>query len=485
MKKIILLILLGITFLGSGKEVLASPNGVIATDFTLETNGDLTIPTSYCSNTYYGWNFRDDPYSLSPTVNVGSSGTCPTPVPIQLDSYTTVPDGNYIFSFETNGTSAGCNAYSESGGSACDYYILINVTGGIYTSSQAPPDNTLTRWISVTPEVATTTATTTTIGAVIYINENDYEEDMYLSMSFTNQTLSLTGGSALDAFNSASGQGLEIHLPLTSGYNNVSTTTTFLYAGRTDGKYSVESDSFISSLPLFGDFFNPNTLIASTTYFYVGFKSGLDNAVDLGASSVSQYLLTGTTTGANTILNCSNLLSGGITPCVISLFVPNAVTFGDDLLRLRNGFLSVWPLGYVTRFVEIFVTTSTSSLPVISYSTASTSMFGAIDINFDPFGSLNDPDNPINYVSDNEEDPQTIWEIMEYPITIVVYLMLLFMIIHDLTGVKKHDTGGDGEPIELSYRERVWFGNNLKGGHITKKGEQMARRGRRLFKNRK
>jgi len=423
----------------SAPRVFASPNGTLVTDLTLETNGELTIPISYCSGfTNNAFNFRDYPYSGSPVVSVGFGGACPFSDPIDLSSLTSIPDGDYIFSFIANNTGLGCTAYSEQGTPFCSYYILINVTDGVYTSDQALPDNTITRFISLQPfPQATTTATTTTIGAEIYINEADYVDDMYLSMSFTNQTLSLTGGSVLDAYNSASGQGLEIHLPLVSGYNNVSTTTTFLYAGRTDGKYTVETDSFLSSLPLFGDFFSPNTLIASSTYFYVGFKSGLDDAVDLGAASVGQYILTGTTTGANTILNCSNLLSGGITPCIVSLFVPNATTLGDDMLRLRNGFLSVWPLGYVTRFVEILVSPATTTLPSISYTTASSSMFGVIDIELDPFGSLADPDSPMNFESD-QTDGKTVWEIMEQPVTIVVYLMLLFMIIHDITGVSKH-----------------------------------------------
>lgn len=303
----------------------------------------------------------------------------------------------------------------------------------------SPVVNTNTRFISVTPEYATTTATTTTIGAHVYINEEDYDDDMYLSMSFTNQTLSMTGGSALDAWNSATGQGLEIRIPLVAGDNDVSTTTTFLMGGQTHGAYSVRNPNFINQFSWVSTFWQPSVLISTTTDFVVGYKTGLDIAVEQGGASVAQYLLTGTTTGANTILNCSNLLSGGLTPCLTSIFVPNAQVLSADMQRFRDGFLSVWPLGYVTRFVEITLTTATSSLPTISYTTASSSMFGVIDIDLDPFGSLASADSPMNYTSDSLEG-KTIWEIMEQPITIVVYLMLLFMILHDLTGVAKHNS---------------------------------------------
>jgi len=333
-------------------------------------------------------------------------------------------------SFNSGKSVNGTNTGDKSGGfafqlcnSSCDEDFIENE----YT----------TRFISIDPYFEEVVSTTTDIGAEIYINEDDYEEGMYLSMSFTNQSMSLIGGSALDAFNSATDRGQEIKIPLVVGNNSVSTSTTFLSAGKTEGTWTIKNDGFLSGLPFIGFLFSSNNLISTSSYFYVGYATGLDNAVDQGGASVAQYILTGTTTGANTIVNCGDILNGGITPCLVSLVVPNSVTFSADMTRLRNGFLSVWPLGYITRFIEILTTTSTSSLPVISYTTASSSMFGIIDIDLDPFGSLSSSDSPMLFESDGT-NPKTIWEIMEYPTYVVVGLMLLFMIIHDLTGVSKH-----------------------------------------------
>jgi len=437
MKKLILIIILGIT-LFTGNRAYASD---FLSDMEWSADGSsidlgsipsasLNTPSNSVSFEIFTGTYPDESSVAFPHTNICCGGAS-----MQNFADNAVPFSSFGLSDGTYWIKFALSSNTSFSGATDIYYYNFTVSGG----DPVPPENNIrTRFISVTPLVESTVSTTTTIGAEIYINPVDYVDGMYLSMSFTNQTLTLTGGSALDAFNSATGQGEDIKIPLSSGLNNVSTTTTFLFAGKTQGTYTVKSDGFLSSLPLIGFFFSTNNLIASSTYFYVGYKSGLDIAVELGGASVAQYILTGTTTGANTILNCSNLLSGGITPCIVSLIIPNGVTFSNDLTRLRNGFLSVWPLGYVTRFIEITASTGTSSLPTISYTTATSSMFGIATFAFDPFGTLNASSSPINYVSDTNGNPKTIWEIMEYPTYVVVYLMLLFMIIHDITGISKH-----------------------------------------------
>jgi len=297
---------------------------------------------------------------------------------------------------------------------------------------------TTTRFISITPATASTTATTTTIGAEVYINPDDFESGTYLSMSFTSQTLSLTGGSALDAFNSATGRGEDIQLPLVSGYNNVSTTTTFLMAGRTNGNWKVISPSFLGTLPVVGFLFPTNNLIATSSYFYYLFKTGLDDSVDLGADSVAEYILTGTTTGANTILNCSNLLSGGLTPCIVSLFVPNATTLSADFTRLRDGFLSTWPLGYLTRFIGIFLSSATSTIPTFSATIPSGVVGAGSHISLDLNGALNPILNATSstFVSAEATSTQTFYQITSRYWDIFVYLALAFYILRRLLGSK-------------------------------------------------
>lgn len=378
---------------------------------------------------------------------------------------TVVMDGS---SFNSGKSTNGANNDDTNGGfafqlcnSSCDEDFIENE----YT----------TRFISIDPSFEEYVSTTTTIGAQVYINADDYEDGMYLSMSFTNQTLSLVGGSALDAFNSANNTGQEIKLPLSVGLNNVSTSTTFLSAGRTNGTWKVISPSFFGTLPIIGFLFPTNNVIATTSYFYIGYKSGLDSAVDLGGASLSEYILTGTTTGANTILNCSNLLSGGITPCITSLLIPNAVTLQNDFTRLRDGFLSVWPLGYVSRLIEIFLDTATSSIPVFS-ATIPNGIVGAgstisLDLNHSIDYVLNATSYPYSATS------STFYETTSFYWNIIVYVLLGLYILRRVIGshiiddnplLQNTKTKSGGVSDDTYRLKQTLYKNQFRGKNINR-----------------
>lgn len=144
------------------------------------------------------------------------------------------------------------------------------------------------------------------------------------------------------------------------------------------------------------------------------------------------------TYGLNYDVSSCNLIAFSgfdIQDCFYNLIFPNNVVFETAVLKMKDVYFRAAPLGYATRFVEILTETSTTSMPTLTYTSSETSMFGSRTFSFDPFGTLASADSPINYVSDNDENPKTVWQIMESPIKILVYLTLIFMIVGDITGI--------------------------------------------------
>lgn len=299
----------------------------------------------------------------------------------------------------------------------------------------APLEFNYTRIIDTIPlnDAVIATSSPTTIGATIYILNSDYVDGMYLQMGFDNNTLSNgIGGSALDAWNTAFE---DIEIPITSsGYSTISTTTTFTNTGLTYGSYKVIVPN---STPIVGFLFSDQTLALKTNQFTVVQKTALDLAMGSTTTALISALTTGTTT-LNYLQACDFNLHFSLAECLMGLVIPSNQVMQSNFVQIRDGFLSSFPLGYVTRFVTILSGTATSSLPTISYTGSSTNpVLGAIgNIHFDPFGSLNDSAN-ILHSAVSDTSGENVWEIMEIAVKIVIYLALTFMIIHDLTGLSK------------------------------------------------
>lgn len=126
--------------------------------------------------------------------------------------------------------------------------------------------------------------------------------------------------------------------------------------------------------------------------------------------------------------------------CLNYLLFPNPQQIEKNIVDLKDNFLSRVPIGYATRFISILASTTESSLPTISYTFGTTSpLFASIGtISFDPWSAFSTSTGWTSWVSD-QSTQKTLWQIMEEPVTIVVYLVLLFMIIHDITGIWKHN----------------------------------------------
>jgi len=117
----------------------------------------------------------------------------------------------------------------------------IYFVNGILTTYVQDVASDLSRVIVTDPTHREVVATTTMVGATVYVNPDEWVEGTYLRINLVNNTLQNgIGGSALDAWQSAFGG---IDLPLSSGYNQVSTSTTFTMAGQVNASWQIRQPS--------------------------------------------------------------------------------------------------------------------------------------------------------------------------------------------------------------------------------------------------
>jgi len=124
--------------------------------------------------------------------------------------------------------------------------------------------------------------------------------------------------------------------------------------------------------------------------------------------------------------------------------VPSNASLNIVLNEIKVDVFTRAPIGYVTRFLTIATNTSTSTLPAISYNFATTSALydlGLTDISFDPFSELNSSANILNSVYSDQDEPQNVWDIMELPVQLVVYMSLFFLILKDLLNLQHSHSG--------------------------------------------
>ncbi len=329
----------------------------------------------------------------------------------------------------------------------------------IFTATGNQPQ--ITRFISVSPYQGSTTATTTNIGASVYANHNDFPNYGRVRAYFTQDGsfACQNSGAVYDAVVTCAppyvpAQSFEIDFDapvnqLISGNYSLSTSTTF-FSG---GKWTAEFDIQQVSAPwyYFGLFHTYNTIVATTTHFIVGYPSPIDVAIQ-GVQIASAALASTTAHGIGAILAsttasltnaCNPFASFNMGDCLTLIVWPGNQAISDDFTIIKQ----TPPWGYVFRFIDILnAPVSSTSLPMIDYTFATTSPMHVIgDIHFDPFGEIGASSELIGQMTSDRGDGATVWTILMPVVKIFVYLVLIFLIINDLTGIHSHNVKSDNK----------------------------------------
>ena len=317
------------------------------------------------------------------------------------------------------------------------------------------PLDTSTRFISVSPTNGTTTATTTNVGAEVFINSSDFTDEGRLHIRFTQDSAfaCMNSGALYDALNTCAGDNSP-HLPfdvdfdddaLLVGIYELSRSITFPGGGKWTGVYEIQNVS--QPWYFFGLGRSYTTIVSTTTSIVIGQLSPMDEVREVVASStaaINQITKQGigailASTTASLKAACSPLSwDFNLGDCLVLIVWPGEQAIADDITIIKQ----LPPWGYAFRLVDILQSniSTTTALPVIDYSFASSSPMAAIgNIHFDPFGLIQQSGTLIDEMTSDRDTHLTVWEILMPVINIFIILVLLSMMIHDVTGVYKHD----------------------------------------------
>lgn len=324
-----------------------------------------------------------------------------------------------------------------------DYCFHFSWSSGGYHLVSGAPFNIDTRFISVTPlrnQIVQSTGSTTIASSTVhfYINSSDYKSGMTIRASLvTNLGLNMNPGYTSQVYNLFDkGRVLNYEVFPTVGDNTISTTTLpipFTEYGASRITYTVVKPAGC----VFGYCFWSSTLMSTSTVFGFGTTTLADLILAQSNGTWAGVLSSTGTTTVDVISSCNPLSSSfTIVVCLSSLIVPSSEVLEADF----KDFQKIPPWGYAFRFYDILKLSSTTTMPSISYTFGTTSpLLASIGtITFDPFGTLTQAGSIVNTKSD-QFSQKTLWDIMEPIIYIIVYLMLFFMILHDLTGILKHN----------------------------------------------
>lgn len=325
-------------------------------------------------------------------------------------------------------------------------YYQISTIGTDYS----PPDypfpyyplgDTTTHYISVTPANGTTTATTTTLGQDVYVNASDLSSTTAVTTTYSNAYCSSVSDSVIDAVSNTLGQGCSFSLTwniASSGESSYSTTTTFTYGGT--WRYVSTISNTTGSWCLFGYclFSNTSDVAQTSGTFIVGQPNALDLINGYIASSSGELTSLATSTAA--VSSLCNPFSGSfsIGSCIYVLIIPDASTTEALVSGVSGKFLTYAPLGYVTRFIAIFGSGTTTPLPVFSYTPPAVVGYSQGAITLNPWNLFGTSSFIGSLTSSSSTGSKTLRQIAEPYWDFLWTLVLALAIIGRITGIYPH-----------------------------------------------
>jgi len=400
-KVVIILFILSFMALSSNKVFAYGDfNAYITNNILISDNADQSIywttpgdNESFCSTNIYltcFYSIRNYPTLLSNT----STSTRTLPVLNILNNPWSLGDTAWI-------------QYTSAGGNSLSQQITWDGTKWI---DNLPNDlSTSTRIVSITSPLDNSTTTTSVTFSGSYYLSSDDASTTPKSYDFKPK--------------------LVVYVSNPDAPLNSTTSKSFSFI-------ATSTDSIIS-------FSTTTTLLNDTRYVWIATVRGNNNEPLSGTMLGKNFyqFTTGNfdpTFGENFDISTCNPFSGfDIGDCLYNLIVPKNGPYELAFNEAKEEFGTRVPWGYVTRVINILIATTTAtSMPTIDYSFASSSPMSAIgNIHFEPFTLIEQSGTLINEFKSDRADSKTVWEIFMPFINMFVYVVLLFMIIHDLTGI--------------------------------------------------
>ncbi|KND47807.1 MAG: hypothetical protein AB197_00995 [Parcubacteria bacterium C7867-002] len=344
---------------------------------------------------------------------------------------------NFASSYFYTG-SGSLTVYGSGSGSSMFPYIVMTDNGGV--TPPIPPD-TSTHFISVTPSNGTTTATTTTLAQDVYVNLTDLSSTTAVTTTYSNAGCSSFSGAVIDAISNTLGQGCSFTFTWdveSSGESSSSTPVTFVYGGT--WRYTSTIYDTVGSWCVFGYclFSNKISLSQVSGTFLVGQLNAYDVIQGYIASSSGQLSSLASSTQA--VSSICNPISGSFSlgSCAYILIIPDASTTAALISGVSGKFLTYVPLGYVTRFIAIFASGTTTPLPVFSYTPPAVLGYSQGALTLNPWNLFSTSSFIGSLTSSTSTGSRTLRSIAE-PYWIFLWtLVLVIAIIGRITGIYPH-----------------------------------------------
>jgi len=304
----------------------------------------------------------------------------------------------------------------------------------------------------------------------VNIDPSEFESGMELCMYFANDGVDLSGDLFTDAWVSVAPDQC---FDLVSGVNVISSSSIQFenFSGLSTVTYNVFKPTYLSSIPVLGWLFDDSSFLRTDIRYALSELSQLDIARtegNLGATLLSNV-------GLNKIGACA-IATFDLGDCVKGLFLPTKeqlmqvwCTFqvGKDYVTgagcsgnrtLFGGVLNVWPLGYITRFIDVIVTSAPVMPPALSYtfgsSVSSTGLTGET-ITY----QIYDHFDVLESIESDQGSNSNIWDIFMPYWEIVVNLALFVAIFMKLIatdfnfGVSSGRSSGGRKPDSKSVQD--------------------------------
>jgi len=339
-------------------------------------------------------------------------------------------------------------------GSIGFFYVAVD-DGGNYTAA-SPAFDTHTRIVTNIPSDGATVASSTpvTIGATVYINTNDYVDGLELIVKFA----------YMGDYQSLSGASPELfymtyHFPITAaGSTTVSTTTSITRVGQYSLVTTLHNNGPIVRLSWANGLIITNrNILSNESHFTVDRYSGYDTFVASTTEAIQAFYAS----SSIAMSSCNTISEFSLTNCLSLLLLPQAEPIKVQLQNFRDGFLSVFPLGYVTRAVTIMATAPEKDLPDLFIPMPCfISISCGLSFDLTPWDKLTG-DTSILGTATNPDTGDTLRDIVGTGWANFVYLVFFIGLISELLGLGRATIGTEMREQQHAEMARIHHRKHL------------------------
>jgi len=297
-----------------------------------------------------------------------------------------------------------------------------------------------TRIIDVDPTDGETTATSTSflLASNIFINENDYNEDMFLRFRFIRQDNLQVAVANTEVLYTI------IDVPIENdSYSYLSATSSVLEAGEYLYTVEIRNPSILNQILGWwnlSNLYDPGLIAQSKTSFIVVQRTILDQYI-FDMASTTTALLGNPGIFEDIGDNCNPISGFDALACITALFIPNNTQIETAMNTAKSYVLTKAPVGYATRVVEIMTGGATSTLPTISYTFGTGTALEGEEMHFDFNDTLASANTILtDTLVSNQAEPMNVWEVFMQVWNIIVYGGLLLLIVSEVIGLNQHKT---------------------------------------------